>query len=221
MKYLIFDAGPIISLTMNGLLDVLEKLKKEFEGEFIVTPQVKREIVDKPLRIKKYALEGVKVSSILEKGVLKMSSEFVKNSVLEKETRKIMKEANSSFKAREYIKLIHEGEASCLAFSRLCNNENVIVVDERTTRMLTESPKNLEKLMERKLNAKIGVDDKKLRDFKKFKFIRSAELLYIAYKKNLFDMKKDKTLLDALLYGVKFKGAAISSREIDAIKRLA
>ncbi len=33
--------------------------------------------------------------------------------------------------------------------------------------------------------------------------------------------KKDKELLDALLYGVKFKGCAISSVEIEEMKRLA
>ena len=54
MKYLIFDAGPIISLTMNGLLPILEKLKKVFDGEFILTPSVKSEVIDRPMRIKKY-----------------------------------------------------------------------------------------------------------------------------------------------------------------------
>ena len=32
MKYLIFDAGPIISLTMNGMLPIIEKLKGVFDG---------------------------------------------------------------------------------------------------------------------------------------------------------------------------------------------
>jgi hypothetical protein len=33
-------------------------------------------------------------------------------------------------------------------------------------------------------------------------------------------MKKDRNLLDALLYGLKFKGAAISGKEIEEIKKL-
>src|SRR3989344_5329454 len=36
MKYLIFDAGPLINFSMNGLLPMLEKLKKEFKGQFII-----------------------------------------------------------------------------------------------------------------------------------------------------------------------------------------
>jgi len=226
MKYLILDAGPIISLTMNGLLDVLEKLKKEFNGEFVITPQVKIEVVDKPLKIKKYELEGVRVNDLLRKGVLKLSSKFISNSQLQKETRKILELANSSFVAdkrmgNEKIKLIQEGEASCLAFSKLCNCENVIVADERTVRMLAEAPENLKNIMEKKLHTKISMNQKNLKQLKSFKFIRSAELLYIAYKKNLIDLKKDKNLLDALLYAVKYKGAAISSDEITEIKGLA
>jgi len=221
-KFLIFDAGPIISLTMNGLLPVLEKLKQEFDGEFIVTPSVKREIVDNALRIKKYKFEGVRVKNLLDKGVLKLSSDYVENSVLQKTTFKLMNIANSLFKARgEKINLIQKGEASCLAFSLLCNRENVIAVDERITRLLTESPENLKNLMQRKLHATIEIVRRNLKEFENFKFIRSPELIYIAYKKNLIDhFKKDKNLLDAALYAVKYKGAAVSSKEIEEIKRV-
>lgn len=221
MKYLIFDSGPIISFTMNGLLDVFEKLKKIFPGEFIITPQVKRELVDKPLRIKRYELEALKVQDLIERGILKMSSTIVPNNLLEKETFRILGIANNSFQANERINLIQTGEASCLAFANLCKCENVIVIDERTTRMLTESPENLKNIMENKLHTKIKVSQDNLKRLRDFKFIRSPELAYIAYTKNLFTLKEDKTLLDAILYGLKFKGAAISSDEIERMKRLA
>lgn len=221
-KFLIFDAGPFISLAMNGLIDIIEKLKQNFDGEFIITPDVRREVIEKPLKIKKYELEGVRMKNLLEKGVLKLSSDYISNNILEKEKKLIMNSANSMFIAKgEKIELIQEGEASCLAFSRLCKCDNVIVIDERTTRMLTEAPQNIKRLMEKKLHVKLKLitDNSKL--FKNIKFIRSAELLYVAYKKNLFDLKKDKTLLDALLYGVKYKGTAISSREIEEMKAMA
>ena len=222
-KFLIFDAGPIISLTMNGLLPVLEKLKQNFDGEFIITPSVKKESVDRPLKIKKYSLEGVKVQNLIDKKVLVSSSDFVPNSALNRETKRILRVVNSSFrddKINEKINLIQQGEAECLAFSNLCKCDNVIVIDERTTRMLTEAPDKLEHLMEKKLHTSIHADLDSLKELSEFKFIRSAELLYVAYKKDLIGLKKDKTLLDALLYGVKFKGAAISSREIEKIKKL-
>ena len=223
MKYLIFDAGPIISLTMNGLLPILEKLKNVFDGEFILTPSVKSEIIDRPMKIKKYKLEAIQIKNLLDKGIFKLSSEVISDNRLDAEIKKILKITNGVLKTSqtgEKIKIIHEGEAACLAFSNLCGVENVIVIDERTTRLLTEAPHNLEKLMERKLHVELDSDISLLNNLKKYKFIRSAELLYIAYKKDLFEVKKDKQLLDALLYGVKFKGSSISSGEIEKIKKL-
>ena len=223
MKYLIFDSGPIISLTMSGMLSVLEKLKDKFNGEFIITPQVKNEIIDRPMRIKKYKLEAIQVKDLVNKGVLKMSTKFVPQQKLDRETRWIMQTMNnvlSEPSTKEKISLIHEGEASCLAFSKLCGVDNLIVIDERSTRMMIENPKALEEMMERKLHTPLEVNNNLLNQLKQFKFIRSAELLFVAYKKELIGLKQDKNLLDALLYGVKFKGTAISSTEIEDMKKL-
>jgi predicted nucleic acid-binding protein len=223
MKYIIFDAGPIISLTMNGLLPVLERLRGVFDGKFIVTPQVKREIIDRPIKIKKYELEGLKVKDLLDRGILTISTELIPNQRLERETRRIMKITNSIIRdstTGEKINLIHEGEASCLALSNICKCDNIIVVDERSTRMLVEAPEKLVKLMERKLHTTLRIDSVIQKNLKNFRFIRSSELLYVGYKKDLIGLKKDKTLLDALMYGVKAKGAAISSREIEEMKKL-
>jgi len=221
MKYLIFDAGPLISLSMSGILDIIETLKDNFEMEFIITPQVKNELIDRPIQIKQYELEAVKVRDLLERGILKLSSDFVKNNILEREKERIINIVNSSFKSNKSINLIQEGEASCLAFSTLCNCDNLVVVDERTTRMLTESPEILKALMEKKLHTKINANLNELKKLKSFKFIRSSELIYIAYKHGLLEYKKDKIVLDAMLYAVKFKGAAISIKEIEEMKKLA
>lgn len=236
MKYLIFDAGPIISLTMNGMLPLIEKLKSVFDGEFILTPQVKHEVVDRPIKIKKYKLEAIRVRDMIERGVFKMSGDFVPDNKLDKEIKRLIKVTNGVLRTAqtgEKINLIHKGEASCLAFANLCGADNtlanldkkagarcVIVIDERTTRMLTESPQNLEKMMEKKLHTPLKAELSLLNELKNFKFIRSAELLFIAYKKGLIPIKKSRDLLDALLYGVKFKGASISSGEIEEMKRL-
>ncbi|MGC9309120.1 MAG: hypothetical protein ACP5D2_00300 [Candidatus Nanoarchaeia archaeon] len=220
MKYLIFDAGPLITLTMNGLLEVLEMLKKEFDGEFIITPKVKHEVIDKPMNIKEYELEGVKIQSLLDRNVLKMSADILPDKELERETRKIMHALNSALSTKKDIKLIQEGEASCIAFSRLCQRENMVVIDERTTRLLTECPLEYKAMMEARLKTRIKINKQNLKLVKDIKYIRSAELLYIAYKKGLLKWK-NKHLLDALLYGVKHKGAAISSSEIEEIKKLA
>jgi predicted nucleic acid-binding protein len=223
MKYLIFDAGPIISLTMNGMLPLIEKLKEVFDGEFILTPSVKHEVVGRPMKIKKYKLEAIRVQDMIDRGVFKMSRTVVPDNKLEKEMKRLLKVTNGVLRTSqtgEKIKIIHDGEAACLAFANLCGCDNVIVIDERTTRMLTESPQNLEKMMEKKLHTPLTAELSLLDELKNFKFIRSAELLFVAYKKGLIPIKKSRDLLDALLYGVKFKGAAIASSEIEEMKRL-
>ena len=117
---------------------------------------------------------------------------------------------------------MHTGEASSLALGKILNErkiKNVIVIDERTTRILVEKPENLKKFLEKKLHVKIRLIRENLKLFKDFRIIRSAELVYVAYKKGLIKLK-DGNVLSNLLYAVKFKGAAISGDEIEEIKRI-
>ena len=95
--------------------------------------------------------------------------------------------------------------------------DSVIAMDERTTRLLIENPKSLKKLMEYRLH--ISVEMRKTPNFEDVIFLRSTELIYVAWKKGLVQIK-DKGVLDAMLYALKYKGAAISSDEIEEIKRL-
>ena len=136
---------------------------------------------------------------------------------------KLMNSANTMFVGNgNEIQLIHQGEASCLALSKLMNErkiKNVLAIDERTTRMLVEKPGNLKELLEKKLHAKIKLRESNFQQFKGFKIIRSTELMYLAYKNNLIRWE-GKEILDALLYALKFKGCAISSEEIEEIKRI-
>ena len=70
-----------------------------------------------------------------------------------------------------------------------------------------------------RLNAGHDLSLENLKFFKGFGIIRSAELVYVAYKKGLIKLK-DGNVLNALLYAVKFKGAAISGDEIREIERM-
>jgi len=222
MKILILDAGPLISLSLNGLLHTIEILKEKFSDVvFVVTPSVKKETIDNALLIKKYKLEAVKLQTMIDKKILNLSSDFVSNNALDKEEKRILKLTNSSYKADgKFLSIVHSGEASCLAFANLCKCDNLIVIDERATRLFTESPENLKQIMERKLHTPVLMSSKNFREFEHFKFIRSTELVYFAYKNNLYDYKKNNSTLDALLYALKYSGVAISSKEINEMKLL-
>ncbi|GIU68232.1 MAG: hypothetical protein KatS3mg001_082 [Candidatus Pacearchaeota archaeon] len=224
-KVLIFDSGALISLSMAGLLDILKDIKKIFNGKFLVTREVKNEILDEPIKNKKFELEALRMKNLFDLKVLELPSVLNLN---EKEISEyaieIMELANTSFKGdNKDIHLLDIGECSCLALSNILTKngiKNLLVIDERTTRMLVESHENLRFFLERKLHVKITINHANVGFFKNFKVIRSTELIYVAYKKGLIDMKDGSLVLDALLYALKFKGASISFEEIEEIKRL-
>jgi len=224
MKVIIFDSSTIINLIMNGIEEVLVDLKKKFSGKFIITNQIKHEVIDRPLQIKKFELGALKVQKLLDEKVLEMPESLgIKSDELKEKTHELTNRINKIFEAKnEFIHLVDFGEASCLALSILLAEkkiENMIAIDERTARMLGENPENLHKLFEKKLHTGVRIFRENLPKLDKLRFIRSSELIYLAWKKNLVGLKNGN-VLDALLYATKFKGASISSNEIEEIKRL-
>jgi hypothetical protein len=221
-KALIFDASSIITLNMLGMAELLRELKLGFDGKFLITKAVYDEIVRVPSEIKKYQLKALMVKKIVDEGVL----DVVVDEVVEKSTNEILAYANSLLSVNgEKIKIIHRGEASCIALYELLSIENenkAVVIDERTTRMLLEKPYNLAKLIENKIHKKISIDDKIARYFsnKKINVIRSAEILLIGVEKQKVKLADGAKLIDAVLYGAKGYGCSISDKEIEEARKL-
>lgn len=223
MNALIFDSGPIISLTMNNLLWTLKELKQRFKGNFYLSEGVKKEIVDRPLASKKFKFEALQVLKCIDEGVL----ELVENHKIDELTNEVMELSNHCFKVQgQPLRLFHYGEISGIAACKFLGT-NIFVVDERTTRMVIESPDKLIEILERTMHTKIEVDRENLNKFSEFtkdiQLIRSAELATRAYElgfldKYLLDIPNPKkTLLESVLWGIKLNGCAISRREIDQI----
>ncbi len=225
-KALIFDSSTVITLALNNLLNILSSLKKGFDGEFIVTWDVQDEIINRPLSIKRFELEALMIRQLLEEGILQAPDFLgVSRKDLDNETLRLLSAANHTFEADgEWIRIVSRGEISCLALANLIDkrvSRVVIAVDERTTRMLCEKPENLRKLLERKLHTHIEAKEDNFDYFEKFRIIRSSEICYIAFKRNLVGIRDSNQVLDALLYATKFKGCAISREEIEHVKRIA
>jgi predicted nucleic acid-binding protein len=220
-KCIIFDAGPLINFAMNGILPILRDLKKEFNGKFIITNSVKKEIIDRPEKIKRFEVEALKLNELFIDKVIELpvlTKEQQKQ--IERKTNEFMNLANSTFNAKgKNLHLIDKGEAEVLALATLMEKECIIAVDERTTRILCENPENLKKLLEKKLHTKIQAKKENYQIFGNFKIIRSTELVYMANKKKLIKIK-DPRAYEAMLYAVKFKGTSISESEIEQMKRL-
>lgn len=217
MKALIFDSSSIISLALNDLLFVLKPLKNLFGGEFYITESVKHELVDRSLEIKRFKLEALMIKKLIDDGIIKIKED----GKVEKETKTLLNVANNTFEVDgESMRIIHEGEASCLSlYNFLPTEKKAIVIDERTTRMLCESPENLHKLLESKNHRKIKANIINYSFFKKFNVIRSSELAYLAYKAGIISLPiKSNEAIEAILYALKYKGCAISHNEIHEAK---
>ncbi|MBU0757400.1 MAG: hypothetical protein KKF44_04990 [Nanoarchaeota archaeon] len=225
MKALVFDTGPLISLSLNNLLWLFEKLKIGFSGEFYITSNVKREAVDSPLNSKRFKFEAIQLLRQIDRGTI----DVYEHVGLASETQELLDLANNIYSAHgNYIKIVHRAEIESLA-ACLRLDASALVVDEFTMRAVIEKPEKVEKRLKKKLHTHIDVNRKNLTLFSKkvqgVKIIRSVELITVAFEKGLLDdyklMKEEpeKNLLDAVLWGAKMNGCSISEEEIRQIMR--
>ncbi len=226
MKSIVLDAGPIISLAINNMLQILEPLKKKFNGSFYITDSVKRELVDRPFEIKKFKFEAIQIQKLIDDRTI----EVINDSEIAQKTPSLLNTANQIFKAyNNYIKIVHFAEMSVIiAASKL--NSNAIVVDEKTTRLLIENSKVVADILSRTLHTHISINESNLKEFRNLtrgiQVIRSAELVTVAYEYGILDKyltsipDPRRNLLDGLLWGVKINGCAVSKEEIGQIIKM-
>jgi len=228
MKVIVFDSSSIISLAMNDLLWTLKALKKIYKGDFYIPNSVKKEIIDVPIKSKKFKLEAIMISKLVDEGVLKVGKIV--------DVNKLLFLANSVFVSKENLQvkspggklnILQKGEIEAIA---LCVelNADAYVVDERTMRLFMEDSEGLKRILENKLHTSVNVDNKMLSDFKKqingVNIIRSSELMMVALEKGMFNeyinIKNKRELVDAILWGLRLRGCAISTEEINETIKL-
>ncbi|MFH1802779.1 MAG: hypothetical protein ABH864_05030 [archaeon] len=224
MKILVLDSGTLINLSMNGLLYILPELKKLTGVRLAITSDVKYETVDRPAGVPRFELGALRIKELISSGTLEMPEAFsISNESVKLETKALMDIANNTVEARgKFIRIVSDAEMSCLALSKQLTEkgiENIIGVDERTTRILSEKPENLQKLMSKRLHFNVTLEKNNFTQFRNFRFIRSTELVYVAYKKGVLKLKDPKAL-EAGLFATKFKGSSVSFDEINVLKKL-
>ncbi len=222
-KIVVFDSGPIISLTTNNLLFILALLKKNFKGRFCITEEVKNELVTKPLTIKKFEFEALQVMRLIEEGTLEV--------VKADNTLQLMEITNSSFNCKDYpMRLTQIGEISSIKYA-IDNNAQTVVIDERTTRLMIEDPECLLRVLRKKMNCNVQSNSKRIKEFseltKNLRVIRSSELVAAAYTFGILDDFKtnkipnsSERLIEGTLWGVKLNGCSITEEEINEISEI-
>lgn len=223
MKAMFFDTGPIITLVMSRLDWILPQLKQKFGGEFYITPAVKRELIDRPINVRRFEFEALQVMKLLSEGILKVYSDFS-----QKEVKLLISLANSSFSANgKTLEIIQEGEMESVVAA--LKNDSAMVIDERTLRLFVENSKAVESLLEHRFKEEMVPNKEKIKKFNSFvnkaRIIRSIELVSVAYKlgllKNYVPKRKygRNVLVDAVLWATKYNGCAVTQHEIEEIKQ--
>ena len=164
---------------------------------------------------------------MIEEGHLKIYDD----SKLERERKELARLVNGLYRSKKKrLKVLQDGEIGALVLANSLGS-SALVVDERTTRMILERPRELAELFKKKMHREVWLDDKALERFLdkygKVKIIRSVEMGVVAYELGFLDKyiirkgkKKNelrKDLLDAFLWGFKLRGCAISVDEINSI----
>lgn len=225
MRCIVFDTGPLITLSLNNLLWVLKPLKEQYKGEFYITNSVKKESIDKPLQTKKFKFEAIQILKLVEEGIIKVI--YDKN--IKEKANFLFNEINSFFKAHDnYIKIVHYAEIETLAAGLVLKADS-IVVDEFITRNIVENPKLVHERLEGKLHLPVIQNENAIKNIRQelnLNILRTFELILIAFELGLF---KDyylklpyakKQLLEGLLWGIKLNGCSITEQEINEALKL-
>jgi hypothetical protein len=202
------------------MLWVIDKLRQETGLQLITTPEVRKEVVDKALKIEKFRLGGIRVLKRFGSGAITVENT---NPSLSK---KILDTANKvySVNGNDY-KIVQKGEMSLVPIAQ-SKGSNYMLVDERIVEKLLSDPMALGRLFESRLHMKVVINKNKLEEFKLLtkgiNVIKSSDLIAIAHEKGLlkgyvkesFSKKTMKDFVSGALWGLKKSGCSISTLDI-------
>ncbi|MCX6777745.1 MAG: hypothetical protein NT157_02565 [Candidatus Micrarchaeota archaeon] len=215
------DASSLISLAETCFLPVIHELSQGMRGHFLISDEVKRECIDRPLGMRSHSLTAVRLDAALRNGWIRLAG----SADTEAEAGEFVAVANEIFRVgRKPLRILHRGEAEILALAKSLGVGNVLI-DERTTRVLVESPAMLGQHFREEFGSRISVDSGRMREFGRMtagmNIFRSSELLMVAYEKGFFRGFEDMEAkaAEAGLYSIKFAGCSISFEEIEEFCR--
>lgn len=226
MKHLVVDSSSLISLSTNCLLWVLDKLSESTNTKLITTPLVRKEVVDKALKIERFRLSAVRVQKRLGSGVITVQE------TNPTKTKELLRIANQVFTVKSnYYKIVHKAEMGLVPLAKE-NETDFMLIDERIVEKLLTDPKRLKKIFENRLHMPVKLNKDKLEKLqsltKDINIIKSSDLVAIAYEKGLlkeyikenYSKKTMKDLLNGALWGLKNTGCSISTNDINQYMKL-
>lgn len=222
MPRIICDSSSIISLMDTCTSGALTFLHDQAGVRFLIPPGVYDELVSRPLGIKRFGYSAVRMRGLVEKGVLELKL----SEGLSERTTELLGLANTTyFVDARPLHILDEGEAECLAYLKGVRKP-LLLVDEKTTRLLIEEPHRLHQIIEGEYQRKVTVNETNLNRFKELVgpvfVMRSTELVAMAVKRGFFKEYGEHALeaFHSALYALRFAGCSISSDELIEYEKL-
>lgn len=223
MPVIVVDSSTIISCSSNCIMWVFDELKKK-GFEFVVPKGVEQEVIYSGLNSLKYKFESIRV---MRHFITK--SFVVDNKNISNLTSKLLSYANTSFRVKnKNLKILQNADAQVAALAKEIGAD-AILTDERTLRLLIESPDSLKGLMQHRLHTKVQTNKGSVHEFKKnvgdIPVFRSVDLVALAIDLGIFDGIIDTTkvynknslkdTIEGVLYSLRFAGCGVSFEEIN------
>ncbi len=219
-KSILCDSSTLICLSNSALISCLDHLNRKLGIKFFIPREVLREAIDRPDQMKSHAWSSIKIKQMVRKGTIEV---IESNDDVETLSSEIDNLANNSFfLGSEKITILHPGEIDVLALATYWQIKRVSI-DERTSRVLFENHNLLREHLQKEFGTRINVNISNLNKLKSMlsgvTFMRSPELLYLAYRTSYFSVFKEdeKKAFEYALYALKFHGSSISYHEIEEI----
>tara|TARA_Y100000310_G_C20700355_1_gene829150 strand:+ start:5663 stop:6343 length:681 start_codon:yes stop_codon:yes gene_type:complete len=222
MKKIVVDSSSLITMSSSCILKMMKHLAEKENIKFMIPESVYYESVERPLKIKRFELNAVRIRSAVQSGYM----ETVKTTPHIKKTMNELSTvtANICSANGKKLRLINLGEAETLALMKEIDSR-ILLIDERTTRMLIEEPENVMSFLERRHKCKVTLNKGEMSNFRNFfneiRVIRSVELIALAYEDGAFEQEipKSKQALEAALFAAKYAGCSVSGSEIKEFLR--
>jgi predicted nucleic acid-binding protein len=213
---IICDSSSLISLADSCLLPTLKTIKEHLDGKIYISKRVEYESILHPMEIPEYALAALRLRQAVKDGIITL----VDTRRAAVAMREIMGHANRTYTiAGRPMRIIQEGEAEMLALAQELGIPNILM-DERTTRMLSEAPEEMRAHYEKEFGKEVRMNDGEVSWFRNLtrgmRVFRSSEIAVAAYEFGHFKEYGDMEtkMLEASLYALKFNGCGISFEEI-------
>ncbi len=212
MERIVSDSGPLISLSTVCLLDVFSFLKKEV----VVTPSVYEEVYSYPIRKRRYMWSALRIERLNPR----VDSLSASERSLSEELLHLIN--NIFYSHRGPLTIVQPAEVDSAVLS--LRYDKLLLMDERTLRLVIEDPEQLRNRLSRKIHAWVKINRKALDEVKgiigDLFVVRSVDIVSYAYEKGYFDAFPRKDIaLKAALFALKYGGSAVGEEEIEEYVR--